>query len=291
MFFVLRSAAHGASPYDSALTTYHSTVAEVRVIFFATDEANHAVSTINRDDFAIVDGDLVIRQFRSLARSEETAIREVILIDSSQSVAARLPATMQEVNRMVSQCLFACESVSAVSFSGSQPVLLCDGNCRTSTAIQKLLSATASGTTPLFDAIAYSASLLSRHASGVRPVLILFSDGDDTISRIPASDAFQSLTDSGVLLYAIDMDGSRGSSGSALLRAMAEASGGRYFSSVQKAPAVLPQIFEDMRSSWVVTYAPPDMTSGFHSLRILPKHNLNLRFHCRSGYYYGSHTP
>jgi hypothetical protein len=36
----------------------------------------------------------------------------------------------------------------------------------------------------------------------------------------------------------------------------------------------------------VVSYALPSRQKGFHSLRILPKHNLNLQFHSRKGYYY-----
>lgn len=280
-----------ANPDDAAISTYRITAAEVRVTFFATDEANHAVNPITRDDFAIVDGDLVIRQFLSLARSQETAIRAVFLVDASESVAARLSATMQEVVRMLLQSQLEIGSLSVVSFSGVQPVLLCDNDCQTPNAIHRLLSLTASGTTPLFDAIAYSATLLSRHTSGVRPVLILFSDGDDTISRLSASEAFQLLTDSGTVLYAIDMNGSERSDGGALLQKMADASGGRYFSSAHSATTVLPSVFEDLRASWVVTYALPGTTSGFHSLRILPKHNLNLRFHCRSGYYYGTSAP
>jgi hypothetical protein len=45
-------------------------------------------------------------------------------------------------------------------------------------------------------------------------------------------------------------------------------------------------IFADLHASYVVTYRLPSRTAGFHSLRILPKHNLNLRFHCRRGYFY-----
>ena len=47
----------------------------------------------------------------------------------------------------------------------------------------------------------------------------------------------------------------------------------------------------DLRASYVVTYQLPSRAVGFHSLRILPKHNLNLRFHCRNGYYYEASIP
>lgn len=290
LLLILPFAARGD---DAGFSTYRSTASEVRITFFATDAANQPINNVSKDDFAIVDGGTVVREFRSLARSEETTLDAVILIDSSESVATRLPATVKEVLHVVSQNQPEVGGrISIVSFSGLQPVVLCVGNCDTSDAGQKLLSVKASGPTPLFDAVAYGVNLLSRRqASAVRPVVILFSDGDDTISRISWLDALHSLLDSGTLLYALDLNDSARSRGSTVLRRMAEATGGRYFSPQQNAAAVLRSVFEDLRTSWVVTYELPNTALGFHSLRILPKHDLNLRFHCRSGYYYGSSVP
>lgn len=58
------SAANNPNP-SSAVPTYHSTVSEVRVTFFATDKNNHALATLSQFDFAIVDNERVIRNFRS----------------------------------------------------------------------------------------------------------------------------------------------------------------------------------------------------------------------------------
>jgi hypothetical protein len=67
---------------------------------------------------------------------------------------------------------------------------------------------------------------------------------------------------------------------------MAEATGGRSFSVQDDAADVLEAALADLSASYVVTYPLPSRMAGFHSLRILPKHNLNLRFHCRRGYFY-----
>jgi VWFA-related protein len=290
--FVRPVFAGGLPGDDGGGGTYRSSTSEVRVTFFATDGSNHPVNMVTNDDFAIVDGDTIIRHFRSLARSEETALDAVILIDTSESVARRLPATVKEVLRILSQSgSGAGENFSIVSFSGLQPVALCLHNCDTSEAGQRLLSVKASGPTPLFDALAYSVNLLSQwRASAARPVLILFSDGDDTISKVSGFDALDVLMDSGIALYAVDLDNSGKSPGSAVLRRMAEATGGRYFSE-QSAATVLQSVLEDLRTSWVVTYELSNTTIGFHPLRILPKHDLELRFHCRGGYYYGGTVP
>jgi VWFA-related protein len=293
LFLVLLFAARSALADDDATPTYHSAASEVRITFFATDSANHPLNNITQDDFAVVDGEAIVRDFRSLAHSQETALDVIILIDTSESVAARLPSTVKEILHLLSRSQAdVSDSISVVSFSGLQPVVLCAHDCRSSDAGPKLVSMKASGATPLFDAVEYSANLLSRHpVANIRPVVILFSDGDDTISKVSASDALRAVIDSGALLYTIDLNNSAESRGSGVLREMAETTGGRYFPPRANTLAVLQSVFEDLRASWVVTYELPDANPGFHALRILPKHNLGLRFHCRSGYYYGTNVP
>jgi hypothetical protein len=41
-----------------------------------------------------------------------------------------------------------------------------------------------------------------------------------------------------------------------------------------------------LHSARVVTYVLPESGPDFHSIRILPTHNLNLQFRCRTGYYH-----
>jgi hypothetical protein len=136
------------------------------------------------------------------------------------------------------------------------------------------------------------ADFISHHRrAGVRPVLILFSDGNDTISLHSPREALEAVLDEGALIYSVDMGTSENqTSGSTFLRQASDATGGRYFSlrfSPQDgAAAVLNAVLEDLRASYVVTYDLPSHQAGFHSLRLLPTHNLNLRFHSRNGYNY-----
>jgi VWFA-related protein len=295
---VLLAASLAAEPANStandhSIAAYHAGASEVRVTFFTTDENNHPVDAIDRNDFAIVDGDIVVREFRSLTRSDETALDVVVLVDASDSVANHFRLIMNEVLQLVFQKPATNDNISVVSFAGLQPVLICARNCGTLAAVDKLHGLTAGGATPLFDALAYSASFItSGHSPGMRPVVILISDGDDTISKTSLHDALQAVIDSGALLYTVDLNKPGNvSHGSAVLQRMAEATGGRYFSLREGAANVLQAALEDLRASYVVTYQLPSHRVGYHSLRILPKHNLNLRFHCRSGYYFGTNVP
>jgi Mg-chelatase subunit ChlD len=154
--------------------------------------------------------------------------------------------------------------------------------------MSKLKTVKSSGTTPLFDALIFAADFISHHRrAGVRPVLVLFSDGDDTISLHSPSEALQATLAAGALIYSVDIGtvGNR-SMGSMFLRRVSEATGGRYFSLHDGVATVLNTVLEDLRASYTLTYDLPSHQAGFHSLRLLPTHNLNFRFHNRSGYHY-----
>ena len=301
----LTALAAAESPQDSAdLPTYRSTASEVRVTFFATDENNHVLETLTKADFAVVDGETVVRNFRSFARSEETALDLVVLVDLSASVAPRFRVAIGDVLQLVArEQPTSDDRIAVLSFGGTQdyggafrqassirPVVLCSGGCHASDSMAKLQAAKSGGLTPLFDALIFAADFIAQHRrAGVQPVLILFSDGNDTISVHSASEALRAAQGAGTMIYAVDL-GSSLTSGGKFLQRVADGTGGRYFyprfSGNQGAAAPLNTVFEDLRASYVVTYDLPSHQAGFHALRLLPTHNLNLTFHSRGGYNY-----
>ena len=257
---------------------------------------------MTKSDFAVVDSELVVRNFRSFTHSDETSLDVVALVDVSESVAPRLREASNNVLQLVArEQSIPNDNISVLSFGGTvgrtsaglRPAILCSSGCRAADSVSKLLAVKSSGTTPLFDALIFAADFISHHRrAGARPVLILFSDGEDTISLHSAREALQAALDGDALIYSVDMRTSRNqasyqASGSRFLRQVSDASGGRYFSLLQNgAAAVLNAVLEDLRASYVVTYDLPSHQTGFHSLRLLPTHNLNLTFHSRNGYYY-----
>ena len=269
---------------------YRTGTSEVRISLFATDEHNHPVEYLGKDDFAIVDGDIVIRDFRSLAHASDTALDLVLLVDGSESIAPRFQEVQQNILQMISSAsLSADDRISVVTFAGMRPTIFCVQDCGTPAAAQRLLAAKAEGATPLFDAVNYTARLVtSQRAPAGRQVVILFSDGHDTISMASYRDALQAMIASGALLYTVNVDRSKDSSsqGSLTLQQMADSTGGRSFQLRDHAVDLLQAVLADLRASYIVTYRLPSRNAGFHTLRILPKHNLNLRFHCRKGYNY-----
>ena len=276
---------------SSADTTYRSTVSEVRLAFFASDELNRGIETLQHDDFAVVDNGLVIRQFRSFSHSDVTRLEIVLLVDGSESVVPRFRQEIADVLRLISETQsISDDHISVISFGGMRETVVCSGNCRDSPVVDRLLGARAEGATPLFDAVQLAGNFLAeRHVPDTRPVLILFSDGEDTISRVSSNDALQAVLASEALVYAVDLNKPGSSTrGAWVLQTMADATGGSHLSIHQGAAQILQTVLQDLHAGYLVTYKLPNGAAGFHSVRILPTRNPNLKFRCRGGYVYQS---
>lgn len=280
--------AQSNDPHESSGLTYQHSVSEVRLVFFATDERNQPVRDLQKNDFAVVDEDKVIRDFRSFTGADLTDLDVMVLMDSSESVLPRLPQEVADVQQLISQWPWRSgDKVSVLSFGGMQTRLICSEDCRSSFSADRIYSSTTGGATPLFDALKKAANLLNARAKpDVWRVIILFSDGDDTISVTSFKEALGAIQDSETQVYAVDNRVARPENGTAILQEIAYDSGGRYLRINDGAVNVFKSVVDDLHSARVVTYALPAAATNFHSIRILPTHNAKLQFRCRSGYYH-----
>jgi VWFA-related protein len=282
---VCQLCAFGA-PGETPETVYRANVSEVRITFSATDQYNHAIATLNPGDLAVLDKDVIVRNFQSFTLAHFTRLEITILIDPSESVGAQYREEIAQVLELISKTSgVPDDSISIVSFEGVQPTLICKGNCRTSQAADLIPSTASGGVTPLYDSVIFSADTLSPQDSEVRRVLIVFSDGEDTISRHSASDAIEFPLAHDIEVYAVAIRPSI-SRGNVFLQNLAAATGGRTFRLSDGANSVADAVLDDFRASYQLTYKLPYMTEGFHTVRIVATHDSNLHFRCRRGYFY-----
>lgn len=289
----VRAAGVPAEPLDGSATNYRSNASEVRLVFFATDPNNHPVENLQQDDFAVIDNEEIIRDFLSFTGAPLLRLDVVVLMDTSQSVLVHFRQEAADVLQLISQWpLRPGDAISVFSFNDLGTHLICTADCALTLTPAQIASAARGGPTPLYDAIAIGTNeLVQQTQSDVWPLIILFSDGDDTISKVSFGEVMKPILARGVQIYSIDIGGAKGSSrGSAVLQRMAQDSGGRYLVQADGALATLHAIISDLHSARIVTYALPESGSDFHSVRILPTRNLNLQFHSRRGYYVQSHT-
>lgn len=272
---------------ESSASTYRSSASEVRLVFFATDEHNHPVEGLQQDDFAVVDNERVIRDFRSFSRADLIKLDVVVLIDASESVLPHFKEEIADLHQLISQSPWNPEDrLSVLSFSGMGAQIVCSGDCRSLFIADRIASLSAGGATPLFDALEVTAKILiERKQPDVWQVIILFSDGDDTISKAPFHEALEKIQASEAQIYVVDLNSlGQASNGTAILQRIADDSGGRYLGIGQGDVEVFNSVISDLHSARLVTYALPESGSTFHSVRILPTHNLTLQFRCRRGY-------
>lgn len=275
----------------SADLTLRSTVTEVRMTFSATDQNNRVVATLQPSDLAIVDRNMVVRDFRSFARAEYTRLDVAVLVDASESITPQFRLELAKVVSLITRTDgVPDESFSVVAFRDLKPAVLCSGNCRSLTADAQFPAIQSGGLTPLYDSLVFVSEMLARDSDPhVRKILILFSDGGDTISLRSFTDALDSAVQNEVAIYSVDAGvPHHNSPGTLVLRSLSLNTGGRYFPVETGTGKVIDAILEDFHAAYTVAYKLPSHADGFHMVRILPTHNLGLQFQCRRGYYYPS---
>ena len=210
-----------------------------------------------------------------------------MLIDASESLARRFSEEMAEVAQLIQEARWRPDdALSIMSFGGLEASAVCARNCRDLPPTAWLSKIHAEGQTPLFDAIVLGVEFLAKNCDSTRrPVLIVLSDGHDTISRHSFRDAAIAAIRADVPIYTLNTGGPETTAGGRVLRDMAALTGGGSFTRTAGASSALASMVEDLRRAYVLTYALPSHAEGLHSVSILPTTNFNLRLRSRRAYY------
>src|SRR5579859_2212435 len=206
LLLIVASATKSAAAGDPPEVTYRTRANEVRLIFSASDQNDRGVAALQASDFAVVDKELIVRNFQSFHRSDTTKLEIAIVVDGSGSLAPNFRREIADVFEILSQTAGVPEQNLSLFLVGSKPQLLCAANCHSSHAVEHLATPRAGEMTALFDTILYASKSLSQHADrDAQKVLILLSDGDDTMSLHTFRDAVDSALDGAMQIYSIDL--------------------------------------------------------------------------------------
>jgi Ca-activated chloride channel family protein len=155
----------------------------------------------------------------------------------------------------------------------------------------RILETQGEGYTALHDAIAVYLSRVAGTAG--RKVLVLFTDGDDTTSRISAGEVMRMVRSSAVTIYPVRFAGEhrRGTTEAlrarAFLAGLAEASGGRVFQpyASKDLAAIYQSILDELGTQYVIGYVSDDPARDGKFRKItLEVKRPNLRLRYRPGY-------
>jgi tight adherence protein B len=184
--------------------------------------------------------------------SDAAAVDVVLVIDASGSMEGKSMDAAKDAAKAFIGQLRPGSRVSIVSFADKPKVLTpltTDENVLTSS----ISGLKAKGETALYDALSMAAKEAAR--AGVnRPIVVLLSDGGDTVSRVELDTALKDLKSADAPALVVALPSAEADYGA--LRSVARLTGGR-FSTVGGADELLgyyEQLARDLQTSWSLTY-------------------------------------
>lgn len=243
--------------------------------------------TITREDFDLYDAG-VPQEIESFAKLDSGS-RIVLMIDSSASLRAELPALQKTVEAVVNE-LYADDQMMIVGYNENAEIV------EDMTPDLKVLQAASTklirkGVPNLFDGlIAVSDSLSAAAKSGLeKRAIILVSDGYDSESKTKFAEALRALQDENIVLYALQVsDRTRGAllrdkpKPPAALEQLTAATGGSIFP-FDKIEDAAKHIADDLRKNWYrLVYVPAGITTFDARRLLLMTHDEKIQLKTKS---------
>jgi VWFA-related protein len=282
-----------APPVSQDVPTFTTTVEAVYVDVFVTRDGR-PVTGLAAGDFEVRDNG--VKQEVTLAHPEEVPIVAVLVFDASSSIAGARLEDLRGAGRALLDGLRPQDEAALVTFSHELRVVVPQAGDRA--AVERGLDGLdPRGETALWDGL-YAG--LKLPVSRGRPVVVLFTDGQDNVSWLTREQVHRVAEESEALVYVVAIapppeearTGFRVDSHSAeagglrALSRLAEATGGRLWpagGSAQLGRTFL-RILAEMRSRYLLSYGPTGIArEGWHRLEVKVKgHRGTVR--SRSGY-------
>lgn len=266
-----------AAQEPPAPATFSARVDAVRVDVDVR-RGNRPVAGLTADDFEIVDSG--VRQRVELVSPTALPLNVVLALDGSASLDARDREHLIAAGQRVVDALRGADTAALVTFADRVAIrstFTGDG-----ARLRDLLRApTPAGDTALYDA-AHVAMLLGASGAG-RPIVILFSDGEDTASLLTGDTVVDTARRTGAVVCVVAL----GEPGPVLPR-LAEVTGGVFVkeTSLDRVAARFGEILESFRHRYLVSYTPTGVPrEGWHPLSVRVKGGGEIR--ARSGYWSG----
>lgn len=260
--------------------TFSSRIEAVRVDVLVT-ENGRPVRDLQPRDFEVLDNGVL--QSVDLTSFDEIPLNVILALDMSASLEGDRLEHLQNAGRILLTGLKTEDRAALVTFSH----IVVNGTGLTADLehIRKALhEARGSGQTSLVDA-SYAAMMVGESDVG-RSLLIVFSDGVDTASWLPAESVLETAKRSDVVVYGVEVGRRR----AGFLRELSSVTGGRLIESesTKDLSATFSGILDEFRGRYLLSYSPQGVASGgWHRLDVRVK-GRNVVVKARPGYLSGS---
>jgi Ca-activated chloride channel family protein len=269
----------------------HVDVRLVNVFVNVTDSTGAPVGSLSKDDFVLTQ-DGKPEKISYFERQSEMPLSLVLAIDTSGSVQKDLAIEKSAAHNFVHSLLRPVDRLDVMDVNSDvrEVVGFTNNLRRIDWGIENLSTGPA---TALYNAV-YLASQRLAPLSG-RKVLVIISDGGNTVSGVDYAQALEQAVRGEVIVYSIiDLpimaDAGRDTGGEHALITLSGETGGKYYYAEDgKLDKAFRQVSEDLRTQYLIGYYPTRYASftDFHRISVTmkdpPQPPYTLRY--RTGYY------
>lgn len=268
----------------------------VTVPVSVTDITGQTVLGLSAEDF-LLEEEGVRQQVQTLGEPGKTPLELALLFDVSRSIRNKFDFEREAAARFLRMLLKPGDYISVLAV-GRAPKVAVERTGDIEKAIRETMNIEPTEeSTAFFDSVVAAARYLDDRANpGVRRVMIIISDGEDTNSeRHNLLDAMREIQKSDTLFYSINPSGPsirlnkislRGHEG--MTRLAAETGGLSFLPDrLEDLNQVFAQIANELQAQYLLGYYPTNETNDGRFRRIgvrIPK-QPDLRIRARNGYY------
>ena len=264
--------------------TFRAGVSVVRIDVLATDNGR-PIPNLTETDFEVLDNGKPQQVGSVLGDTEPLDV--LFTLDRSASTRGETMMRLRESAAALLDALDADDRAGLLTFNHRFQLVVPLGS--KADVARALGDVEPDGSTALLDASAIALALTE--GSSRRTLVLLFTDGIDTLSWLPERTVLESARGSEAVLYAVTVPNNPRAarplmSDDAQLRRLAEATGGRLLraNAASQLRERFIEVLREMRARYVITYTPGDgETPGWHALSVRLK-NHKGRVASRAGY-------
>jgi Ca-activated chloride channel family protein len=295
--------------------TVRKTVELVDIIFSVLNRRQKFVTELQKEDFRVLE-DGKPQDIRFFSRQTDLPLRVGLLMDTSNSIRERLKFEQEAAVEFLYNVVRRKKDRAFLMTFDDEPEVIQDYTDDSGLLRDGIMKQRAGGGTALNDAIYFACDkrllnppLPSPTAPDVRRILVVISDGDDTLSTHSRAEAIEVAQRAGVMIYTIststqwvtaeeESDPNKRVArkyhmdpGDLALQKLADETGGRaYFPyRVDDLGASFQDIGDELRSQYSLAYTPQNQTADgrFRKIQIQfeRKELKDLSIRARKGYY------
>jgi len=281
----------------------------VHLVVTVTDRQHDLVTDLNQSDFTILENG-VPQPITFFGRETDLPLRIALLLDTSNSIRARLQFEKDAAIDFLNKVIRRDKDLAFLVTFDNEPEVIQDYTDEVGLLNTAIRDQRAGGATALNDAISMASEKLSRapapraEESDIRRVIVVISDGHDTLSDHALIDAINGSIRSEAVVYTVstntdwlaidnpnkpkkyNMD-----NGDRVLQQVADETGGRAFFpyKVDDLARSFLDISTELRSQYFVGYTPKNLPeSGEYRKIIVETDRKGLQVRSRRGYYAGA---